>query len=283
MGPVGLSVSAYDRVASLLVALLVLVGLTVLMLFIMWLTNRVWVSQEDVPVEFIEPLAGGGPLGDGNDLEEPGDEEVEDLTEPEVEETLDAVTDAISTQAATLEALEGEARSSSKGKGGGGGGGDGTGTADIVPRYERWQILFATSTLDVYARQLDGFGIELGVAGGGQPQIEYAYNLTKRRPDRRVGKPEDEQRIYMTWKQGPLKAADRTLLARAGIETSGRIQVQFYPPETENLLAKAEHDFAPELSVEDIQKTVFGVKQVGDKYTFYVIEQTKRRGRRRPK
>ena len=37
-----LKVSAYDRVASLLVALLVMVGLLVSVLFIIWLTTRVF-------------------------------------------------------------------------------------------------------------------------------------------------------------------------------------------------------------------------------------------------
>ena len=125
--PAGLSVSAFDRVASLLVALLVMVGVFVLMLFILWLTSRVWVRQEDIPVEFIEPLPAGGTMGEGRDLEEPGEEEVEDLMEPQLEETLDAVTEAISTQRATLESLEGEARSSAKGSGGGGSPGAGGG------------------------------------------------------------------------------------------------------------------------------------------------------------
>jgi hypothetical protein len=276
-----LSVSSYDRVASLLIALLILVGVSVTMLFIVWYSNQVWVGQEDVAIEFIEPLPAGGPLGEGNDLEEPGDEEVEDLQEPEVEEMLDAVTDAISSQTATLEALEGDARASNKGKGGGGGGGPGgAGTADIIPRWERWQILFTTSTLDVYAKQLDSFGIELGVLGGGSPTIDYAFNLAKRRPETRKGKGEDEERIYMMWKQGALKAADKQLLSRAGISTSGKTHVQFYPPPTEQLLFKAEHDHNPELSILDIEKTVFGVKLQGGKYIFHVLEQRKRAGRR---
>jgi hypothetical protein len=272
-------VSAYDRAASLLVALLVMVGVCVLMLFIMWLTNRVWVSQEDVPVEFIEPLPAGGTMGEGRDLEEPGEEEIEELLEPQLEETLDAVTDAISTQRATLEALEGEARSSTRGSGGGGSPGSGGGTADIVPRWDRWDILFSTTTLAAYAQQLDFFGIELAAVGGGSPNIEYAYNFSKRRPDRRTGKAADEDRIYMTWRRGPLKAADRTLLQRAGIDTSGKIMVQFYPPQTENLLAKVEHDHAPEVPVLQIRKTVFGVKPQGDEFVFYVLEQRKRTGR----
>ncbi len=270
--------TTYDKVASLLIALLILVGLFVATLFVMWLKDRVWVGQVDVPVEFIEPLAGGGSIGDNRDLEEPGDEELEDLTEPQLEETLDAVTDAITAQRATLESLEGEARSSTAGNRGEGG--DGTpgegGNANIVPRFARWEILFSTTTLDEYARQLDAFGIELGVAGGGSSQVEYAYHLTKRKPDRRVGKAEDEKRIYMTWRQGRLKDADKTLLARAGISTTGKIQAQFFPPALENMLAKIERDYAPELSVEKIAKTVFGLRPVGTKYEFYVVEQRKR-------
>ena len=53
-----LKVSAYDRTVSMLVALLILVGFAVLLLFLILLTRRVLASQLTVPVEFVEELAG---------------------------------------------------------------------------------------------------------------------------------------------------------------------------------------------------------------------------------
>ncbi len=272
-----LNVSAFDKTASLLVASLLLVGIAVAMLLVMWASSQVFVSQEDVAIEFIEPLAAGSTTGDMDDLEEPGEEEVEDLTEPEIEETLDAVTDAISSQQATLESFEGEARSSSKGKGGGGRLGEG-GTADIIPRWQRWEILFSTSTQAVYAEQLDSFGIELAAVGGGSPTIDYAFNLSKRRPDTRQGPADGEDRIYFAWRKGKLKLADQKLLQKAGVVVKGKVHVQFYPANTVNLLAGIERKYAGDIPLEGIAKTVFGVQPDGDRYTFFVMEQRRRRG-----
>ena len=69
----GLGVSAYDRTAALLVALLIMVGVFVSMLVVIWITSRVFTTQQAVPVEFIEELSGGdAALGSARDLEEPG-------------------------------------------------------------------------------------------------------------------------------------------------------------------------------------------------------------------
>ena len=272
-----LNVSAFDRTASLLVASLLLVGIAVSMLLVMWASSQVFISQEDVAIEYIEPLAAGSTTGKMNDFEEPGEEEVEDLAEPEIEETLDAVTDAISSQQATLESFEGEARSTSKGKGGGGRLGEG-GAADIVPRWQRWEILFSTSTQAVYAEQLDSFGIELAAVGGGSKTIDYVFNLSQRRPDTKQGSADAEDRIYFAWRKGKLKLADQKLLQKAGVSTDGKVHVQFYPARTVNLLAGIERKYAGDIPIEGIAKTVFGVQPDGDRYTFFVIEQRRRRG-----
>ena len=49
-----LKVSAYDNVAGLLIAMLVMVGGAVLLLFIIWLTTVLTWGTPSVPVEFIE-------------------------------------------------------------------------------------------------------------------------------------------------------------------------------------------------------------------------------------
>ena len=57
-----LKVSAYDRTVSMLVALLILVGFAVLLLFLILLTRRVLASQLTVPVEFVEEQSFGDDL-----------------------------------------------------------------------------------------------------------------------------------------------------------------------------------------------------------------------------
>jgi hypothetical protein len=277
-----LRVSAYDNVASLLIALLIIVGFFVLLMFVIWLTGRLMFTQTPIPVELLE-YAGRGDHAAGfeRDMEEPGMEEMEELNEPQIEATLEAVTDLVTSQAAAFDAVEISAAASSKGSGMGDSrppGPLGEGVTDVIPPWERWEIRFSTTGIDVYARQLDHFGIELGAAGGGSPQVDYAYKLAGKPPLKKPGKPEDEKRIYMSWQKagGPMAEFDRQLLRQAGIKTDRRMILQFYPKKTEALLYSLEVQEARKAGHTDPReflKTIFGVRTARRGYEFYVIDQ----------
>jgi hypothetical protein len=284
-GGTPLRVSAYDQVASLLIASLILVGFFVLLMFIVWLTSRLLFTQAPVPVEMLE-YSGRGDHAAGfeRDLEEPGMEEMEELNEPSLEATLEAVTDVVTSQAASFDVIATNAAATSRGKGMGdsrGPGPLGDGTDEIVPPWERWEIRFTSSGLDAYASQLDFFKIELGAGGGGFAKVDYARNLAKGSPDTRKGDPDAEKRLYMSWQKsnGALAAFDRRLLQRAGISTQGRFVLQFYSKELERQIFDVEYRYAAAQGHTDQRewlKTVFGVRAAGRGYEFYVIEQSYR-------
>ncbi len=77
----------------------------------------------------------------------------------------------------------------------------------------------------------------------------------------------------MTWRNGALQEADLELLARAGVNTSGRIIMQLYPKEVEDQLAVLERDRSRGRDVKEILKTVFTVRGRGGSYTFEVTDQ----------
>lgn len=275
-----LRAGAYESVASLLIALLIIVGLAVGSLFVIWLTNRLMFTQKTVPVELVD-YAGRGDhaAGFARDLEPPGPEELEEeMYEPQLEATLESVTDVVTTQSAALDAIAAEAVATTKGGGLGdsrGPGPEGEGRSDIIPPWERWEIRYTTSGLDPYARQLDFFKIELAAVGGA-PLVDYAFNLAKTKADHRTGKPQDEKRMYMTWKNadGPLAGFDRRLLARAGINAQRRLVLQFYPRETELKLLRLEAEHAKGRDAREFLKTIFGVRAAANGYEFYVIDQS---------
>ncbi len=72
-----------------------------------------------------------------------------------------------------------------------------------------------------YARYLDFFKIELGVLGRDN-KVYYAYNLSQQTPSVREGKPDDELRLYMNSALGRFAALDRRLAQRAKSPTVGR-------------------------------------------------------------
>ncbi|NLX53955.1 MAG: hypothetical protein GXY58_02450 [Planctomycetaceae bacterium] len=278
---VGLAVSAYDRAASWVIALNILVGVAVGLAFLVWLSRVLtFTSDEQAKIEYIEVIAGRGDHAAGfeRDAEPPGMEELADEIEPQVEQLLEVVTLTVSTQATALDAIDTPMNSSSAGAGLGdsrpaGPLGEGD---NVIPRGERWEIRYNANSLAAYAQQLDYFGIELAAVGGGQKQIDYALNLRNPVPTRRQGASEEEKRLYMLWTAGNLRRFDQQLLRAAGIQTSGRIAVQFYPQAIEERLFQIEMAHAADngkTSPRQIQQTVFGARQQGTGFEYFVVSQ----------
>lgn len=263
-------VSAYERVASMLIAVLVLVGSAVGLLLIVWLSIQAFGSRAAVPVQYEEIGTGEGSLGESEEFDTPAGEEIE-FEEPQVEQTLAAVADAVALRAATLDdpALTDQPQAGS----GRGGFGRTPGSGGRPGRAVNWEILFPEgATLETYARQLDFFGIELGVLLPGD-QVAYAYNLSKQKPDSRTGPRASEKRFYLTWRRGDLEQADRELLTRAGIDSAGKTVLKFLPTKTEQALAALERAKAG-AELKNVRKTRFGVRSDGNGYAFYVIDQS---------
>ncbi len=255
----------------MLLALVLLLGLVVLILLLIWLTNRIFLRQTAVPVELIELGTGEGPLGGGKELAEPLDEDVP-VEERPVEQTLAVIADAVAVKAAQL---ADPTLASRAGRGTGGGAGSGSGV------HRDWRVDYIRgNTLETYARQLDFFGIELAVVLPGN-KLVYAFNLRYLIKDTRSGVADQEKRYYLTWLDGELgaadrelEAADRELLSRAGIQSAGRIIVKLLPLELERQMAGLERAYAGR-DAREIRKTRFEVRpdEAGG-YRFVVVDQS---------
>jgi hypothetical protein len=275
--PPSLKVSRYDRVAAWLVSLLVLVGLTATVLFIIWLTSVLVLRRVSKPIQMIQyPGRGDHAEGFERDAEPPGLEEVDIVLEqPSLEAALEAVTNLASTVAASADTFETDSLLTSRGSGRGDSrppGPEGEGD-NVVPPWERWEIRYTTASLEEYARQLDYFGIELGAVGGSK-LIDYVYNLSRNPPSHRQGPSKEEKRVYLTWRSGTLREFDLQLLARAGVATQGRIVMQFIPEEVYNELHRLEFENAGDRPPTEWLRTIFGVRPAGRGFEFYIISQT---------
>lgn len=255
-----------------MLALVILLGVVVLTLLIIWLTNQIFLKQAAVPVEMMELGEGDGPLGGDMKLEGPADEEVE-LDEPVLAETLAAIADAVAVNTAMLDDPSlGKKRGAGRG-GGGRGLGRGSGSGSGMAR--RWEVHFIEgNTLETYAKQLDSLGIELGVLLPDN-QVLYVSKLSRASPQKRVGPASEEKRYYLTWRSGELQQADHELLSRAGVRSKGRIIVKFLPPHVEAQLAQLEKTHAGP-DADKVRKTRFGIRKDGSGYSFFVIDQSYR-------
>lgn len=277
-----LRVSRYDQVAGMLLSTLLVFGSITLLMFFVWLSSRLIWEAKAVPVTVLEDVGGGGSgtvLGSEQQFEEPAPTEVQQTAAEQVsvEQSLNSVSTVISAKAPDFDAIYG---SPSLGAGEGTGMGDGRGkgpggpgTSDGIPAYERWEIRMSAASLDEYAKQLDFFKVELGVAGGGSPNVDYITNLSSARPTVRVGDPKSEHRLRFLQRSGELRAADRQLAAKAGVKTDGRVVFQFYSEAMYKNLLTLEAARKGNRRIKDVRRTVFGVRSNRGQYEFYVIDQ----------
>jgi len=279
-----LRVSRYDQVSGLLVTVLLALGTITLLMFLVWLSSRTAWTVPAVPVTVLEDVGGGG---SGNmapaerELVEPPPEEVQDIAEPPVAASLEAISTIVSVEAAQLDAIVTAVDGSTgTGHGKGSGVGDGTGpgpggpgTSDGIPAWERWEVRMTANNDVEYSKQLDFFKVELAVAGGGSPDVEYISNLSSPKPTVRRGDPKKENRLRFMHRSGELRQADRRLAAKAGVKTDGRVVFQFYDQATYKALLTLENAKMGKRRIREVRRTVFGVKGSGGRYEFYVIDQ----------
>jgi len=277
-----LRTNRFDVVTSFFMALILFIGTFTLMLFIVWLTTRKTTVIK--PIEIVEENAAGrddNAEGFERDFEPPGVEEVEELLEPTLADTIEAVTDAVSSVAASLDTMDTNATANSAGAGQGDSrppGPEGEGE-DIIPRFERWQLNFSAKGKQEYAKQLEFFGIELGAVGPPIQGVDYAFNLTGSPQTRRETDSTKEERLYFMWTSpSPLKRYDAALLQQAGVPMNAQRQMlKFIPDQLANQLYQIEMEYAQSnnnvTEVKRIKKTVFETNTAGAGYQFEVVEQ----------
>ncbi len=278
-----LRVSRFDMVTSFLTSLLVFVANLAAGVLLVWLTSHWRLPVPDVVVSLERPSGTQNAPGVEEDFEPPGVDEVEELLEPALPDSLEAVTDAVSTLAASTETQSLlEVASKSQQLGDHRQPGLPSDGQKMIPRYLRWQLDFQARDLASYAAQLDFFRMELGVVGGSVPGVDLVYDLVDGPRSRHQENPESETRLYFMWTgASPLMRFDEELVRRSGVPLTGRQIIRFIPKDLEHeTLAKLELEYARARgyeSVDQIAKSVFTCEPDGDGYRFRVTNQRYRK------
>lgn len=289
--------SLYDRVTSLLMAVVLGAMLVVGWLGLIFASNQEFSARVTSPLQIVEVYGGGGGSPDGTpgsteSIDVPGadaapmasnNEEVPgDFEQPSVQRTPGAMLDAALEAGQLVAELDigpamphggataGGRRASKIGTGGPGlgfGPGDGG-----VGRENRWSIIFPEGQRpDEYARQLDALGVELAVVAG-PDQLTYVSNFSSPQPTVRHGGGAGEKRLYFIWEGRLRKTSDLALLRKAGIEVGEGVVFQFYPAGAEQQLAELEYRYRGRAPGE-IRVTRFEVVPKGNSYGFKVVAQ----------
>ena len=272
-------------------------ALVVGMLGLVYYTNQDFATRVSAPLQIVDVFGGGGGSPDGEAgsterVDVPGaeaaamasnnPEDARDFEEPSVMETPAAMLDAVAEAGEGMAEVDLAAvmpnggpvasgkRASKLGSGGPGlgfGPGDGG-----VPAEQRWSIIYNPGqTLEEYGRQLDAFGVELGMVSGPN-QIALASHFSADKPTVRYASGQGDQRLYFLWQGRGRKASDVSLLKKAGLDVGDGVVIQFYPKAVERQLAELEVRHKGRQPAE-IRVTRFGVVPRGDSYAFSVIAQ----------
>jgi hypothetical protein len=291
-------VTSYDRIWSILVALLAMLIVVVWFLFLAWDSFQPHVAKMQIPIEVIPDESGGiegGSPTESLKLEGTGPEradatpgEASDDSRPEVEQVLKSVSlEAASADASgamtsgSSDQLELDTAPVASPKGGFALGtgtkpalGGGPGSKGGWPRHQRWYVYFPDEgSLAQYTRELDFFGIEVGALMPDRT-MTYLSELSANKPTvRTAASGEGEKRLFFTWQGGKRRQADVQLFAKAGVPIGpDTIIFHFYPPATENMLALKERDYR-DRPVRQIRRTFFTVYPAAGGYDFEVTRQ----------
>jgi hypothetical protein len=271
-----LTVNTYDRTASLIIALLVLVGCTVLGLAVVFFTGKFTRAIEAIPFVPTEASSPNANQGIAEEPDPPGAEDAPELTEPQLQDTLETLANAVSNKQVLLSDKMIDSQSmAGKGKGLGdkrmiSPGGDGV--VERVPRWERWKIRFEPKSAKEFASWLDFHKIEIGVLGRDN-QVHYGNEFSKSTPKVRAGAPLKEVRGYTLAADGPMPRLTMDLARKADVARFGSIVLLFYPFELEKILWIMEQEYSKDRDVNTIRETVFTVERDGSAFKFSVISQ----------
>ncbi len=283
-----MTVTRYDKhSAVMLCAVAGLIGLTVLLVAV-WFTNRLPPEPEPVPIEIVEMQGGfeDGEPDEQMDLESP-DEEIPDPSIAEtnddvsqIEEMLETIVELSDNASQQVEVVITGDASASTGKKGSS---KGTGKKPLgiggvrggVPSEQRWFVKFDDGSLDVYAKQLDFFKIEVGAFfPPPTKKIIYLSNLTNDKPTVREVSSGADNRLHMTHQGGGRQKADKALFAKAGVNVDGAAMLlHFYPKPAEQALIGSETGYRNKKASE-IRRSYFKVTSDGGGYKFTVTSQS---------
>ena len=260
-----------DQTSSFLLSLVVLIGLAVVLLGLLFFMRSMTNTAKIIILQPEPSGRGANAEGLERDFDPPAAEEVEQLNEPAVEQTLQMVTEAISNISASLDSIESSMSANNVGSGKGDSrqaGAEGEGER-FVPISERWELKFTARDRRNYALQLEFFKIDVGAIGGGIPTVDYVTTVASD-PTKRSGTSKDfKGKLYfISTTLNVLEQYEKQILQNAGVPTTGRQVLKFIPKQTENALSQAEAAYyiekrSKELRIPDIAKTVFECRQNG--------------------
>ena len=267
------TVSSYDRLSAILVACITIIGFMTTILFLIWLTTDV---DYTAPTHLDDIVVGDTgdekPEGFEDDAFEPGVEEFPEVETPQLAQSIEAVTDAVSSVRANSEKVSGDAAQMGKGKGfGAREGGPGGGGGEGLPESERWKINYEAPDIDTYKKQLSFFGIDIGVVRRDNDDV-FRISDPANKMEVIKSSRANEKSLYFAHIKRRMMRWDEAIAASAGVDSNEANLIQFYPEAARVRIRTQEAQFLAkdQRKLADIRKTIIKLATLNEGFDFVV-------------
>ncbi len=276
-----LQASRADRAQSLVVALLVLLGGAVALLLIVFLFREFQPRTTLPNLTRVDVRGGVSQRGFEHDIEPPGIEDAPETDAPQLQETLQELTLALTSKTALLSQTIVQADSTAaKATSVGNRDADRDVIGDNFDLDRRVdppkELRFDPESLDDYAAMLDYFGATLVVLEPKANRIHSATDLSASLPTTRNEVYTPRRDFYFVARGAPLKPLEIELARKAGIMKPGGILLTFWPEAVRRQIYQLEQDQMDRngRTPAQVEKTIYRVEKIGREYKLRIEVQT---------
>ena len=268
------TVSSFDAVNAFLISALIVFGTVVSILFMIWLTMMMKGDGQQPTSFVVDPSFGNEkPEGFADDIFEPGVEEFPEVETPQLADALEALTDAVSSVRANIEARDGDAVEMGRGRGfGSREGGPGSGNFRGVPEHKRWKIEYDTPNINEYARQLSYFNIDIGVISNTNNDVVRIKDAGNSPQASTSNRETENKSLFFIHQKQRLRRWDESLARKSGVDMRDKFTVQFYPEPVRQQLRQIEGQYLQQegRQLSEVRRTMFKVVEAGDGFQFQI-------------
>ena len=266
--------SIYDRVSAAVVSGILLFGFMLLVLLAIW-----WRPATDRSTDIgdLDPLEPNSKmrleLEESKDFLEPGVQEFPEVAVPQLAQVLTAASAAVSSVQGSPEFGIGSKSKSGPGKPTRGP------SPDLepsqTPAHKRWSIKFQADDIDMYAKQLSFFNIDVAAIHQSRNSIWRVNDVAGANTVVLTSRQQEDRTLRFQHRKPFMQRWDRELCERAGVKVDNTIQSHFYPASTQRELEKVESIAVAQSKrqLKDVRKTTFKIIEKKDEgFSFEVAE-----------
>lgn len=143
-----------------------------------------------------------------------------------------------------------------------------------VPEYRRWKMEYIDTNLDVYAKQLSFFKIDIGAVSMETNDIDRIVDPGGTIRVIQSERSQEKRSIYFINVEPKLVEWESKLVLDAGSTMEGRNTVLFYPDETKEMLRRIEADYLRSngIKLAKIRRTFFKIEETAGGFKFVVSD-----------